>query len=165
MRRALFAVVLSLLSAATAVPADAVPKPLGAIAGGWMRGGLIPTPDGRNLVIPAAVPTVDGKDVVTPGLRFLVEGKTPRLVVIGIPAMVYWNPGPNVYDLVVPEGAKEGTLAFVVIDKGLRRQVPFTYTLDKDTLIITCTEKVPAGPWLGDYNISGTWWRARKMLP
>src|SRR5262245_7542205 len=162
MSRVLFVVVLSLIGPAAAVRADDVPEPFRALAGGWVRPWLVTTKDGKNLVMPAPVTTKDGKDYVVPRLAIFVKGKTGRLVISGTPSIVYWNPGPTEYDLVVPEGAKEGVLAIVVPDRGVKRQVRFEYTIEKDTLTIVCKEKVPAGPWLGDYNISGRWARPTK---
>lgn len=159
MRQLLFVVVLSLLSSATAVRADDAPGPIEALAGGWVRPWVMATKDGEDFVVAAMVPSKDGKTYVTPGLSIVPHGKTGKLVLGGTPSIVYWNPGPTVHGLVVPEGAKDGELAIAVVDQGLVREVRFTFTLEKDTLTIQCKEKVPAGPWLGAYNISGTWMR------
>jgi hypothetical protein len=153
MRHVHFVVVLSLIGPA-AVRADDAPEPFGALAGGWVRPSV--TYDGKKY--PHMTWSKDGKDVVYPGLQLIARGKTRSLLVHGAPSLVYWNPGPVSYDLVVGEGKEKGTLAIAVGG----RKLQFGYTLQRDTLTITGTEKVPAGHWLGDYDISGTWVRPTK---
>lgn len=162
MTRLLFVVVLSLIGSATAVRADDAPRSFGALAGQWGRYGLLTTKEGKEFLVPALVPTKDGTGYVVPGLAIFVKGKSGKLIISGTPSIVFWNPGPIEYDLVVPEGAKEGVLAIIVPDRGLKRQVRFEYTIENGNLMIVCKEKVPAGPWLGDYNISGRWMRSPK---
>jgi hypothetical protein len=164
MSRVLLVVALSLLGSTAAVRADDAPQPFRALAGGWGRYGVLTTKDGKDFLVPASVPTQDGKEYVEPGLAFFVKGKTGRLVISGTPSLVYWNPGPTAYDLVVPAGAKKGELAMVVPGRGVKREVRFEYTIEKDTLTISCKEKVPAGYWLGDYDISGRWIRPQKLF-
>jgi hypothetical protein len=164
MRHMHFIVILSLIGPAVAVRADDALEPFGALTGSWMRPSwVVATKDGKDFVVPAPVTTKDG-NIVTPGLSVFIDGKTWKLAVGGTPPTVYWNPGPTVYDLVIPQGAKKGVLAIGVPDRGLKRQVRFEYTLEKDTLTIRCKEKVAAGPWLGDYDISGRWVRVRPKL-
>jgi hypothetical protein len=90
---------------------------------------------------------------------FIAKDQARRLVVGGSPPLVYWNPWPDhSYDLVAGKGSEKGLL-FIVLDKGRGRRLRFEYTLEKDTLTITCKEKVRAGHWLGDCDISGSWVR------
>lgn len=138
---------LLVLLGGTAIRADDEPKPSRALAGNWQRS--------------FGVMDKDGVNIVTPQLRFSDRGKKWSLLVSGTPPTVYWNPLPPMSDLVVPEGAKEGELALIVKDGTGKRQVRFEYTIEKDTLTIRCQEKVPAGPWLGDYDISGKWLRLK----
>lgn len=182
MRCVLFALVLSLIGLAPAARADDAPEAFGALAGGWGRFVVLHTKEGKDFRMRAMVASKDGKDGVFPELRFIGERKAWKLLICGAPGIVYWNPMPTPHDLVVPEGAKKGELAIVVPnqvaggwwrrggnspftavgaspDRGLVR---FKYTIEKDILTITCKEKVPAGPWLGDYDISGRWARQMK---
>jgi hypothetical protein len=124
-----------------------------ALAGGWGRPPA--TCDGKTY--PHMHWTRDG-NVVYPGLQFMATGKSRSLLVHGSPALVYWNPGPVSYNLAVGEGKEKGMLLIEVRGKKLR----FKYAVERDTLTISGTEKVPAGYWLGDYDISGTWVRARS---
>lgn len=141
--------------------ADA-PEPFGPLAGGWMRGAVIATKDGKEFVVPA--PVIKDGQPVTPVLRIFLDGKKWKLSVGGTPPTVYWNPGPTVYELVVPAGAKKGVPAIVIPKRGLEGPVRIEYTLEKDSLTIRCKEKVAAGPWLGDYDISGRWLRVRPGM-
>lgn len=151
MRFLQFAVVLSLIGSASAVRAEEVAELDEALAGGWMRAGF-----GES--------TKDGTDYVSPTLKFFVEGKSLKMIAGGTPPTVYWNPGPTVHDLLVPKGAKKGELILVVGRQGVKRQIRFEYTIKQDVLTIICKERVPAGPWLGDYNISGRWLRPAKTF-
>jgi hypothetical protein len=143
---------LLVLLAGPAIRADEVPGPFEALAGAWGR----PPVTYRGKTYLHMQWTKDGK-VVYPGLQFIARGKSRSLLVHGSPPTVYWNPGPVAYDLIVGEGKDRG----VFFTEVGGRKLQFKYTVEKDTLTITGTEKVPVGPWLGDYSISGTWVRLK----
>jgi len=145
-----FLVGVSMFFAGTTDRVDDVPKPIKALVGSWGRASYGEWDKDGNMV--------------TPVLQVVANGKSTRLYVGGTPPTVYWNPGPSEYSLVIPADAAEGELAVVINDASGVRQVRFTYTVENDTLMICCKEKIQAGPWLGKYDISGKWVRARKAL-
>lgn len=151
--------ILAFIGSLVSGSAAGAPEPFGSLAGGWMRGGVIVTKDGKEFVVPA--PVMKDGQAITPEMRIFLDGNRWKLTVGGTPPTVYWNPVPTVYALEVPAGAKKGVLAIVVTNRGSANPVRFEYTLEKDTLTIRCKETVAAGPWLGDYDISGRWLRVR----
>ena len=152
MCRVLFGAILLITSCAVAVQAEEKPDPFQALTGRWQR----PWVDGKYS---PAVLARDGVNMVTPELICLAGDRPRSLIVGGSPPLVYWSPLPyDSHALVTGDGLEKGLL-FIVDKRNGGRKLRFEYTLNKETLTITCREKVRAGYWLGDHDISGTWVR------
>jgi hypothetical protein len=144
---------------AVAVRAEDAPDPFKALAGGWRRPLL--APNERADVIAELYFREAAPDAVHRELFRLLgkdKGKTRSLVVGGGPVLSIRNVLEEQfvrYDVAVSGGKGKGELSVEVGGKRVR----MAYTLDRDTLTIVTRDRLPAGRYLGKYDISGTWER------
>jgi hypothetical protein len=146
MFRVFLTVVAVLLGVTPGVRADEVPEELKSLKGQWTR---------------MPVKADDGTQEVTPRLTFAFDGKT-RLLLIGAGTDVgnlglVKDSSSTSYDLGFEKGEKKTTLTIEVEKK----KFEIEYQLEKDTLKITCKQKVPAGKHLKAFDISGQWKRVK----